>query len=71
MSRVITDLMDEKPKERDPFWFLKTVDGLAEASLGATVGAPSAVAAGATPIPGSALSAEELEQLTVDIVAAL
>jgi len=32
--------------------------------------APS-VAAGGTPVPGSALSAEELEQLTADIVAAL
>ena len=29
------------------------------------------VAAGGTPVPGSALSAEELEQLTADIVAAL
>ena len=67
MSMDITHLMDEKPNERDPFWFLKTVDGLAEASLGA----PPAVAAGATPVPGSALSAEELEQLTADIVAAL
>ena len=71
MSMDITHLMDEKPNERDPFWFLKTVDGPAEASLGATVGAPPAGAAGATPIPGSALSAEELEQLTADIVAAL
>ena len=71
MSMDITHLMDEKPNERDPFWFLKTVDGPAEASLGATVGAPPAVAAGATPVPGSALSAEELEQLTADIVAAL
>lgn len=34
------------------------------------VAAPS-VAAGGTPVPGSALSAEELEQLTADIVAAL
>jgi len=71
MSMDITHLMDEKPKERDPFWFLMTVDGPAEASLGAPVGAPPAVAAGATPVPGSALSAEELEQLTADIVAAL
>ena len=71
MSMDITHLMDEKPNERDPFWFLKTVDGPAEASLGATVGAPLAVAAGATPVPGSALSAEDLEQLTADIVAAL
>jgi FeS assembly SUF system protein len=64
MSMDITHLMDEKPNERDPFRFLMTLDGAVEASLGA----PSA---GATPVPGSALSAEELEQLTADIVAAL
>ena len=43
--------------------------GLA-AGPAAPEGAPS-VAAGGTPVPGSALSAEELEQLTADIVAAL
>lgn len=32
---------------------------------------PPSVAAGGTPVPGSALSAEELEQMTADIVAAL
>jgi FeS assembly SUF system protein len=32
---------------------------------------PPSVAKGGTPVPGSALSAEELEQLTADIVAAL
>jgi FeS assembly SUF system protein len=32
---------------------------------------PKSVADGGTPVPGSALSAEELEQLTADIVAAL
>ena len=32
---------------------------------------PPSVAAGGTPVPGSALSAEELEQLTAEIVAAL
>lgn len=67
MSMDITHLMDDKPNERDPFWFLMTVDGPAEASLGA----PPAGAASATPVPGSALSAEELEQLSADIVAAL
>ena len=40
---------------------------MAEASLRA----PPAVTADGTPVPGSALSAEELEQLTADIVAAL
>ena len=48
MSMDITHLMDEKPNERDPFWFLMTVDGPAEASLGAPVEAPPAVAAGGT-----------------------
>ena len=67
MSMDVTHLMDEKPNERDPFWLLMRVDGPAEASLGA----PPAGAAGATSVPGSALSAEELEQLTADIVAAL
>ena len=33
--------------------------------------APPSVADGGTPVPGSSLSAEELEQLTADIVAAL
>jgi FeS assembly SUF system protein len=37
---------------------------------GAATAAPT-VAQGGTPVPGSALSAEELEQLTADIVAAL
>jgi FeS assembly SUF system protein len=32
---------------------------------------PPTLATGGTPVPGSALSAEELEQLTADIVAAL
>lgn len=32
---------------------------------------PPTVADGGTPVPGSALSAEELEQLTTDIIAAL
>ena len=69
----IADLTDEKPTERDPFGFLMTVDGPVEASLGATFGAPAtvAVAAGATPALGSALTADELEQLTADMVAAL
>ena len=67
MSMDITHLMDEKLNERDPFWFLMTVHGPAEASLAA----PPARAAGGTPVPGSALSADELEQLTANIVAAL
>ena len=67
----IADLMDEKPDKRDPFGFLMTVDGPPEASVRGPVGAPPAIAAGGTPVSGSALSAEELEQLTADMVAAL
>ena len=67
MSMDITHLMDEKLNERDPFRFLMTVDGQAEASLRA----PPSVTADGTPVPDSALSAEELEQSTADIVAAL
>ena len=52
MSMDITHLMDEKPNERDPFRFLMTLDGAVEASLGA----PPAGAAGATPVPGSVTS---------------
>ena len=37
----------------------------------ATAERPPSLAEGGTPVPGSALSAEELEQLTADIVAAL
>ena len=67
MSIDITHLMGEKLNDRDPFRFLMTVDGLAQASLGA----PPAGAAAATTVAGSALAAEELEPLTADIVAAL
>ena len=63
MSIDSTHLMDESRNDRD----LRAVDGTAEANLGA----PPAVAADGTPVPGPALSAEELEQLTADIVAAL
>jgi FeS assembly SUF system protein len=55
--------MDEKPNKHQ----LMAADGPAEVSLAR----PPAVAAGGTPVAGSALSAEELEQLTADIVAAL
>ncbi len=39
--------------------------------LSAPARAPRRVADGGTPVPGTALSAEEIEQLTADIVAAL
>ena len=67
----VADLMDENLNERDPFAFPMTADGPADANVRAPVGTPPAVAVGATPVPGSALSAEELEQLTADMVAAL
>ncbi len=60
-----THLMDEKPN--DPFGFLMPVVGPA----GAIVAVPPVAAAGGTPVLGSALSAEELEQLTADMIAAL
>jgi FeS assembly SUF system protein len=53
--------MDGKPMDRD--------GALADVEQRAAV-APS-VAAGGTPVAGSKLSAEELDQLTADIVAAL
>lgn len=47
--------MDSKPAERNIL----------------TAGAPAALADGGTPVEGSSLSKEELEQMTADIVAAL
>jgi FeS assembly SUF system protein len=67
----VADLMDEKPNEHDPFGLLMTVDGPTEESVWAPVGAPPAVAAGARLVSGSALSADEIEQLTADMVVAL
>jgi FeS assembly SUF system protein len=55
--------MDEKPNARD-------VMELGRPPAGANTGPPS-VATGGTPVQGSRLSAEELEQLTADIVGAL
>jgi FeS assembly SUF system protein len=62
-----THLMDAKREDRDPFGFLMTTDGPA----GTTVGPPPVAVAGATQAQGSTLSAEETEQLTADMVAAL
>jgi FeS assembly SUF system protein len=53
--------MEGKPIDRDG----------ALADAGERRANPPSVAAGGTPVPGSQLSAEELEQLTADIVAAL
>ena len=65
--------MEENSKQRD---VLDLGDGGAAPTDGAVVGAsigdgPRSVADGGTPVEGSALSKEELEQLTADIVAAL
>ena len=55
--------MDAKPNKIE----LMEADGPAAVRLAA----PPTLAAGGTPVAGSTLSAEELEQLTADIVAAL
>jgi hypothetical protein len=55
--------MDERLNERD----LMAVDGLAKTRLATS---PAAAADG-MPVPGSVLSAQEHEQLTADVVAAL
>jgi FeS assembly SUF system protein len=55
--------MDDKPARND------LVDG--ERAAAVEESRPPTVAEGGTAVPGSALSAEELEQLTADIVAAL
>ena len=47
------------------------IDTKPDAGVHTALAAPPPVATGGTPVPGSALSAEELEQLTADIVAAL
>jgi FeS assembly SUF system protein len=63
MSIDITHLTNASLNDRD----LRAVDGTAEAGLGA----PPAVTVDRTTVPGPALSADALEQLTADIVAAL
>jgi FeS assembly SUF system protein len=55
--------MDEKPKARD---VLESPPLAVDENW-----RPPALARGGTPVPGSSLSAEELEQLTADIVGAL
>jgi FeS assembly SUF system protein len=62
-------MMDEKPSidMRDRL----EVDPAAADLAVKPATAPPSVAEGGTPVPGSTLSAEELEQLTADIVAAL
>ena len=63
------EMMDDKTEPRDFIDLgqaaLKASEAMAEQT------APKSVADGGTPVEGSALSAEELEQLTADIVAAI
>jgi len=63
--------MDEKHRERDVLEFISETDRNGpEAGDSERASAPS-VTEGGTPVEGSSLSAEELEQLTADIVGAL
>ena len=58
--------MDDTTRQRDQLDLGPDVAG-----ADAAPAAPKPVAEGGTPVPGSALSQEELEQLTADIVAAI
>lgn len=58
--------MDDTTRQRDQLDLGPEVAG-----ANSTPAAPKPVAQGGTPVPGSALSQEELEQLTADIVAAI
>lgn len=62
--------MDEKHSERDMFDFISTPESEGSEN-GTERPSPPAVADGGTPVKDSSLSAEELEQLTADIVGAL
>ena len=63
--------MDEKNRERDVFDFIAPSASPETESAGEQRPSPPSVAEGGTPVEGTALSAEELEQLTADIVGAL
>ena len=63
--------MDDKNRERDVFDFIATSASSETESAGEQRPSPPSVAEGGTPVEGTALSAEELEQLTADIVGAL
>ena len=64
--------MDEKYNERDMTDFISAPESASsEARSGAEQPSPPNVTEGGTPVDGSSLSAEELEQLTADIVGAL
>jgi FeS assembly SUF system protein len=63
----VNRVMEEKPTERD----VMEIEPDSTPRAAPSAAAPASVAQGGTPVEGSALSAEELEQLTADIVAAL
>lgn len=60
--------MDEKQTEHD---FISPPSSDVSGSSGSERPTPPGIAEGGTPVEGSSLSAEELEQLTADIVGAL
>lgn len=62
--------MDEKHRERDVLEFISE-SGSDKPDAATERPSPPSVAEGGTPVEGSSLSAEELEQLTADIVGAL
>jgi FeS assembly SUF system protein len=70
-------VMDRKPLAGSEESVSTEPEGVDETSHGGSAAdsvpsaKPPGVADGGTPVPGSALSAEELDQLTADIVAAL
>jgi len=63
--------MDEKQRERDILEFASEKEPDQPEAAASERPKPPSVAEGGTPVEGSALSAEELEQLTADIVGAL
>jgi FeS assembly SUF system protein len=72
-------MMDDKPAERNVLDLNQAATSMPEVAVAAVSDAagevaerhPKALDLGGTPVPGSALSAEELEQMTADIVAAI
>ena len=72
-------MIDDKPAERDVLDLNErstpvpdvSVTGGGDATAEVAERHPKALDLGGTPVPGSALSAEELEQMTADIVAAI
>ena len=62
--------MDNKHRERDVLEFISEPESN-KPEAGSERLSPPSVADGGTPVEGSSLSAEELEQLTADIVGAL